>query len=160
MTNKIVITVLDQFSKTSICEFVSRYSVGHDAEFHLIHVLESVPPSIEGSPKWQAAREKHERSGQSILSQLSAALKSLVPDAQFFEHLKNGNPADEIIELAKETRASLIVLGTRGRRGLMRLLLGSVSSEVANNAPCSVVILKQNQLAFSSAEKKIRRITS
>ena len=57
----------------------------------------------------------------------------------------DGDGASSIIEVAREHRASLIVVGRRGRGGFKRLLLGSVSDEVATYAPCPVVITGKQQ---------------
>jgi nucleotide-binding universal stress UspA family protein len=53
-----------------------------------------------------------------------------------------GSPAEEIIQYASEARADLIVLGTHGRTGLERLLMGSVAEKVLRGAPCSVLVVK------------------
>jgi nucleotide-binding universal stress UspA family protein len=53
-----------------------------------------------------------------------------------------GDPASEIVRLATETAADLIVMGTHGRSGLERLLMGSVAEKVMRNAPCSVLVVK------------------
>ncbi len=55
--------------------------------------------------------------------------------------LWHGNPADAIVEAAWSERADVVVLGSRRRRNLRRLLLGSVSSQVADEAACRVVIV-------------------
>jgi nucleotide-binding universal stress UspA family protein len=54
----------------------------------------------------------------------------------------SGEPAEEIIRLANIYQADLIVLGNRGLRGLNRILQGSVSSQVVEDAPCSVLVVK------------------
>ena len=51
-----------------------------------------------------------------------------------------GEPGAAICELADEVSAGAIVLGTRGRGGLTRALLGSVSDYVTRAAPCTVVV--------------------
>jgi nucleotide-binding universal stress UspA family protein len=53
-----------------------------------------------------------------------------------------GDPAAEIIRLVSEVKANLIVMGTHGRSGLGRLLMGSVADAVLRRAPCPVVTLK------------------
>lgn len=53
-----------------------------------------------------------------------------------------GEPAAEIMRLAKIYRANLIVLGSRGLTGFKRILQGSVSSQVVEEAACSVLVLK------------------
>jgi nucleotide-binding universal stress UspA family protein len=54
----------------------------------------------------------------------------------------SGNPKEGILEEAKKWNADLIVLGSHGRRGFKRFLLGSVSEAVAMNAHCSVVVVR------------------
>jgi nucleotide-binding universal stress UspA family protein len=56
-----------------------------------------------------------------------------------------GNPSDMIIRRAREWYADLIVIGTHGRSGLGRVLLGSVSAVVAREASCSVRIVRKRE---------------
>jgi nucleotide-binding universal stress UspA family protein len=56
--------------------------------------------------------------------------------------LGTGDPATEILRLAGETKCDLIVMGTHGRTGLTRLVLGSVAEEVLRQAPCPVLAVK------------------
>jgi nucleotide-binding universal stress UspA family protein len=59
------------------------------------------------------------------------------------EHvLLEGNAAKEIIYFATANNVDLIVMGTHGRTGLERLLMGSVAETVLRNAPCSVLVVK------------------
>lgn len=54
----------------------------------------------------------------------------------------SGDPAEEIIRLANIYHADLIVIGSRGLIGLKRIIQGSVSSQVVEDAPCSVLVVK------------------
>jgi nucleotide-binding universal stress UspA family protein len=56
--------------------------------------------------------------------------------------LLDGDPAREIVRHAREGGIDLIVMGTHGRRGLERLLMGSVAEKVIRAAPCSVLVVK------------------
>jgi len=58
-----------------------------------------------------------------------------------------GDPADAIIRLAESENIDLIVMGTHGRRGLRRLLMGSVAEAVVRAAPCPVLTVKQPVMA-------------
>jgi nucleotide-binding universal stress UspA family protein len=61
-----------------------------------------------------------------------------------YEHrLLTGSPAQAILDLAKEEGVDLIVMGTHGRTGLTRLLLGSVAEVVVRKAPCPVFTYKE-----------------
>lgn len=53
-----------------------------------------------------------------------------------------GNPAVEILRLAEKLKCDLIVLGTHGRTGLSRLLMGSVAEQVVRKARCPVLTVK------------------
>lgn len=60
-------------------------------------------------------------------------------DARAERRLEKGDPAAEILRVAQEIDASLIVLGTHGRTGLGRLLMGSVAEQVVRKAACPVL---------------------
>jgi nucleotide-binding universal stress UspA family protein len=54
-----------------------------------------------------------------------------------------GNPADRILDAARERDADLIVLGAKGVSGIRQFLLGSVAENVVRHAPCSVLVVRQ-----------------
>jgi nucleotide-binding universal stress UspA family protein len=56
--------------------------------------------------------------------------------------LLEGDPAEQIVRHAAESGADLIVMGTQGRTGVDRLLLGSVAEKVLRDATCSVLVVK------------------
>src|SRR5262245_59381689 len=64
------------------------------------------------------------------------------PDLPVERRLEEGDPASEVLRVAGEVEANLIVMGTHGRTGLGRLLMGSVAEEVVRRAPCPVLTLK------------------
>ena len=53
-----------------------------------------------------------------------------------------GEPVEQIVDVAKREQATLIVMGTKGRTGVKRLLMGSVAEAVASHAPCPVLIYR------------------
>jgi nucleotide-binding universal stress UspA family protein len=53
-----------------------------------------------------------------------------------------GKPAAEIVRYATEHKIDLIVIGTQGKKGIERILLGSVAESVIRSAPCKVLIVK------------------
>ena len=76
-----------------------------------------------------------------LLEALKEAKKSN-PKIKISKKLLSGRPADKIVELAKEKKADLIVIGSRGLGGIEEFFLGSVSDRVADEAPCPVLIVK------------------
>jgi len=61
-------------------------------------------------------------------------------------HIRSEVPAEEIAALAAEVGAQLIVVGTHGRRGVRRLVLGSVAESVVRLAHCSVLVVRAGRL--------------
>lgn len=66
----------------------------------------------------------------------------LVPRSLALEFVQVGSPAVEIVKVAKEWPADVIILGSHGRGGLQRALLGSVAEGVMRHAPCPVLIVR------------------
>ena len=60
-------------------------------------------------------------------------------------HLLRGHPDREIVHLAEEIGAGLIVIGSRGQGGVRRALMGSVSDSVVRQAHCPVLIVREEQ---------------
>lgn len=82
---------------------------------------------------------------EDIKDELWAKLDTIKPTEASIElsrHMIEGEPATEILRVAKETNSDLIVMGTHGRRGLTRLLMGSVAEEVVRKASCPVLTVR------------------
>lgn len=80
------------------------------------------------------------------LEQLRCCLQDLaMPDLRIqIEHrLLQGDPVTQILNVARDAVCDLIVIGSHGRTGLERLLLGSVAGRVLTRSPCPVLVVKQ-----------------
>jgi len=69
---------------------------------------------------------------------VKAAGVKLVP-----REISDDPPHEAVIEAAKELQSDIIVMGTHGRTGLMRLLMGSTTERVIGHAPCSVLVVRK-----------------
>jgi nucleotide-binding universal stress UspA family protein len=67
--------------------------------------------------------------------------------------VETGEPFEKIIDVAEEHRIDLIVMSTRGRSGLKRLIIGNVAEKVVRYAPCPVLTIKP-RAAKKSAGKR------
>ena len=56
--------------------------------------------------------------------------------------MKEGNVTNEIVKLAKKEQSNLIIVGSKGLGATARFFLGSTSNKLANNSPCSILIVK------------------
>ena len=82
-----------------------------------------------------ASRKQHD----DLAREITAQLRTSGFAAEF--DVREGDAATEILAAATESRADLVVMGTRGRTGLKRLVLGSVARNVLQHATCSVLIV-------------------
>jgi len=69
-------------------------------------------------------------------------MKAPEGDVAIERRLEIGEPASTILDMAKELNADMIVMGTHGKRGLERLLLGSVAEQILRRSECPVLIVK------------------
>lgn len=116
-----------------------------DTQVKVLHVVE--PPSLlmgremggydpEFEAVWKALREQAKDLVMKAAEKLRAAKLDVSTD------LVEGNPKSQIIDIANEWHADMIVLGSHGRSGLNRFLMGSVSQDVVRHAHCSVEIIR------------------
>jgi nucleotide-binding universal stress UspA family protein len=102
------------------------------------------PGSAEMMPMYvetmEASRKQHEK----LAREMAAQLRTTGLEAQADQ--REGDAATEILAAATAARADLIVMGTRGRTGLTRLVLGSVARNVLQHATCSVLVVREGSM--------------
>lgn len=76
---------------------------------------------------------------------LIAAVRQRAPELAAMEFMPVGRAAVEIVKAAKEWPANLIVIGSHGRGGIKRAVLGSVAESVMRHAPCPVMVIKAEE---------------
>jgi universal stress protein A len=109
---------------------------------------------VEEPPMAYGGGEMYFPSEEGNREELKQALVKIVPpDSKVpFEHkLLVGDPANAIVEAAEQEHADLIVIGTHGRTGLTRLLMGSVAEAVVRKAKCPVLTVKHPSAAPTDA---------
>jgi nucleotide-binding universal stress UspA family protein len=105
----------------------------------LICHVEEPPLSYGGGEMYYGLPAAEERN----LAELLEAVVPTHPAVPYEHRLLSGDPATEIVRLAEQEGVDLIVLGTHGRTGLKRLLMGSVAEAVVRRATCPVLTVKQ-----------------
>ena len=125
------------------------------AHLVLVHVLE---PVTFGDEEYMARelelRDAAVAAARRGFDRLLAAAKRAGIAARSV--LLEGSPSRRIVMLARKRRASLITIGTHGRTGLGRLLLGSVAARVASTAPCPVLTVRLAMAARRRARARSR----
>jgi nucleotide-binding universal stress UspA family protein len=80
---------------------------------------------------------------ESFVAEQVHRLQTVFSKERVYGKTIQGDPADIIIDYAKSWDADLVLVGSHGRKGFEKFLLGSVAEKVAKNAPCSVEIVRQ-----------------
>jgi nucleotide-binding universal stress UspA family protein len=130
------------FSDWSKSAFPLAYSLArdHGARLIVLHVLPAGTYEIVN-----LAQLGQGESAQQFEDDVRHDLQRIQPpdDRVPMEYkLAKGDPAASIVKVAEETACDLIVLGTHGRTGLRRVLMGSVAEHVMRSAPCPVLVVK------------------
>jgi nucleotide-binding universal stress UspA family protein len=112
----------------------------HQARLLLVYVVSTPPPPP--LPYNEAGLGTFEDTAEAAQIRLEE-LRTSHSNIEIEYVLAEGKPAQEINRIARETDADLIVMGTHGRTGLDRLLMGSVAEHVVRKAPCRVITVRE-----------------
>lgn len=148
------------FSDESQHAFEYAYELAklRNAELHLLHVA----PSLGDDPlrgAFDASLDEAEFYRQ-IRDEADEKMKQLIDTVEASDvavrriHSRGVAPAPVIVEYAERQNIDMIVMGTEGRRGVSRLVLGSVAGEVVRSAPCAVLTVQEGA-AMPSEVKRV-----
>jgi len=132
-------------------DFAVRLARAVGARIHLVHVVPFVPLPIEGAIDPQTYERLLEDDRRAAVEQLEALGRRAQPGVPVDPHVEDGPAAPRILEVMERENADLLVVGTHGRRGLDRLLLGSVAEHVVQLARHPVVTVRPTPSAADGA---------
>lgn len=124
------------------------------SEIRIVSVVEPLAPAAD---PWYAAGAVAERVREDDTKRSAEAVsaaREIIASAGLKTEtaVLEGSPKRQIVENSKAWGAHLVVVGSHGRRGLTRYLLGSVSEAVAMHAHCSVEVIRDRALLGSASE--------
>lgn len=130
--------------------YAASLATEYDAELHVVHVYEPPAPYVNAGfaaaslPETEEMNEAQER----------AQLDKVQPPTSVavYRELLVGTPIDELVEYVEQNGVDLVVMGTHGRTGLERLLMGSVAEGLVRRAPCAVLTIKDPSHTLQSTE--------
>lgn len=98
------------------------------------------PLPVFGDPFYQRTLSEELARGRAVVEDAAAAARAagVATDVDVLE----GNPATQIVQLARHRRVDMIIVGSRGRGAVVGTLLGSVSKAVVNGAACPVLVVQ------------------
>jgi universal stress protein A len=137
------------FSKPSLAAFPAALAAARreGGELVVLHVL---PPPVGPDAMSYVPARMYEEMKAAVVGQARRRLDALVRRAARARvrarlELVEGLPHEEIPRAARRHRAALVVVGTHGRTGLARLLMGSVAARVIGTCPCPVMTIRQSR---------------
>ena len=121
------------------------------AALHVVHVWQPLGVGMAVYPGMPIVdfRAEYERASRALLDAEVARLAAGGVAAQ--AHLRAGRPDDQVLAVGRELGADLIVMGSRGRGTIARLVLGSVSDGVVHGADRPVLVLRGGEAAWPPA---------
>jgi len=108
------------------------------AKLVILHV-EEPPLAYGGGELYYGLPEPNSERIQQMLE----SVKPSDPSVTVEHRLTMGDPAAEIVRIAEEEKPEMIVMGTHGRTGLTRLLMGSVAEAIVRRSPCPVLTYRE-----------------
>ncbi len=148
---RILLPIDDSECSEAALEMVLRQFQPQGAEVRVIHVDDwpkGMPASLsfaEGSAAADHILSIHDERRRRARTLMAGAVRQL-NGAGFHGscELRDGDARDGILDAAGEWRPDVVVIGSHGRRGLQRFLLGSVAESVMRHARCSVEVVRQD----------------
>jgi nucleotide-binding universal stress UspA family protein len=136
---------------------------GTASELHVVVIFQE---SAYGHPYYEVRfpsfaehlRQQDREENQKVLDEQVKRLQEIEVDIAE-PHLRSGEPDREIVALAEELGAGLIVMGSRGLGGVRRALMGSVSDGVVRHAPCPVMVVRSEKERSAEHEGFEQRAT-
>ena len=114
----------------------------------IVRVVSAVQPYVPGAVELVPAAvtpqnvvQQHEEQARQLASRAAERIER--PGLAVEAVVREGDPRSVIVDEANTWGANLIVMGSHGRTGLQRLLLGSVAQAVVGHAPCSVEVVRR-----------------
>lgn len=139
---KVLIAIDDsKFSKAALEAVIAQFNP-RDTEVRVVHIVEpvavSVPPQM--APGYTPELSDQMKQAQNLVERAAKTLRATGFKADTI--VGKGDTREKILDFANEWHANAIVIGSHGRSGIRRFLLGSVPEFVARNANCSVEIVR------------------
>ncbi|MCK9420518.1 MAG: universal stress protein [Nitrospirae bacterium] len=139
MYNSIVVGYDESLSSKAALKEASRWVKVHGGKLLLIHAVFFDQEEFTILP---SQMEKRFEFGTKVCLDAKKSLQSEFGlNGSVESYICEGEPPEVIVETAQTNKSDLIALGTYGRKGFKRLLMGSVTSQVIMNSPCDVLVV-------------------
>jgi len=148
------------FSESSVraLAYAAAFARWYDAQLTVLHVVPTFEPMQVRGDLTEPVRVLNPMPREQVLEEMSRSLNLAALSSSATPLAESGDPQATIIDQTLSKKADLIVMGTHGRRGFKRLLLGSVTEAVLREAPCPVLTVPPHVSATASEAVTFKRI--
>ena len=142
MYDRILVPTDGSPSMEPVIDHASGLAGVHGADIHGIYVIDTGSyATLPVETTWDGITEMLREEGEAAV----AEFESMAGDTATETAIREGDPSTEIVEYAREERCDCIVMGTHGRAGIDRILLGSVAERVVRSSPVPVMTMPVNR---------------
>jgi len=107
-------------------------------------------PALGVSPYWESIKEAFQKNGQQALNYVKDLGKNKGVNVESV--LLEGNPSEELIRYAEENKMDIIIMGTLGKSGIDRFLLGSVTENLLHHSNVPVMVVKEKYKPWAESK--------
>jgi nucleotide-binding universal stress UspA family protein len=134
------------FSPTAAVALERGIEVACRAPHHVLHIVAAVDDNhpLQRPENGKVDYHHADHVQQAVFEKVALAFneRHALGQVHFFVHARIGKAADEILDLAQQIGADLIIIGSHGHSGVSRILFGSVSEAVVRRAHCPVMVAR------------------
>ncbi len=151
--------VLISVDESEYAEAIAQFVIGHqweaDTEFTVMSVVEPLKVgnimAVLPGPVLDEMTEKRQENAEMVVENTVRTISQVISRDKIRKSIVEGSPSGEIMKEITITKPDMLLVGSHGRHGIDRIILGSVSLFLVSHAPCSVVVIR---LPAADAEKK------
>jgi nucleotide-binding universal stress UspA family protein len=143
---KVLLAIDEPSYANAIAEFVVTHKWEPDTEFEVMSVIEPLKVgsmmAVLPGPLLDEWMQERQENAERLVEDFVRRIDGFVPKTQIKKNIVEGFANHEIMKEITAKKPDMLVVGSHGRHGIDRIILGSVSLFLVSHAPCSVVVIR------------------
>ncbi|MFN8552958.1 MAG: universal stress protein [Candidatus Obscuribacterales bacterium] len=142
----VVIAINEAKYAEAIANFVINHDWKDDTTFEVISIVKPMKigtfEAVLPGPILDEIVQKKTKAAESLVQTFLQSITKTIDQARIKTSVREGFPADEIMETLKASHADILIVGSHARHGIERAFLGSVSHYLVFHAECSIIVIR------------------
>ncbi|MBV5304918.1 MAG: universal stress protein [Chlorobium sp.] len=131
-------------------QYAKEFASSMGSVVHLLNVVEPRPMAVDITLNYVPLEEDFEQAAEEDLQIIVQEFQ--LAGLKVESSIEIGNPSDVILDKSQDLDVNLLIMGSHGKKGLSRLIMGSVAETVVRKANCPVLIVKAEEREFIGDE--------